>query len=117
MEDEPFAGQVVCDQIKKLGHEIVAVASSGAEALHLYNLHKPQLVTMDVNLPGGVSGMEVAQTILRTNPKAVILLITSEPREKRLLEALKSGVKGYIEKPVHYQQLREIIDSLTDHYT
>jgi two-component system chemotaxis response regulator CheY len=115
VEDEAVAASVISDQMRRLGHEIVDCATTGAAAIASYEKNRPDMVTMDVNLPD-FSGMEAARRILRAHPKAIILLVTCEPREKRLIDALSAGVKGYVEKPVQFQQLRDIVESLLLHY-
>jgi CheY-like chemotaxis protein len=114
VEDSASDAHILNHQMTKLGLQVVATVGTAAEALSAFEAHLPNLVAMDVNLPDG-SGIQTARTIIQKHPQAVILLITSDPRERRLEEALRAGIKGYIEKPVRFQQLKEVTESLTRH--
>ncbi len=77
--------------------EVVVEASSGEEALSLVRDYLPEVVLMDVNMPG-IGGVEATRQLLRLVPTLSIVAVTvygEQPYPSRLLEA---GVKGYITK-------------------
>jgi len=78
-------------------YEIVAVATDGVEALRLALEHKPQLVILDVNMPG-MYGLDVAREIQRELPFTRLVFLTCRTDESCIREAMRLGAKGYILK-------------------
>lgn len=87
----------------------VLEASNALEGIRLFIEEKPDIVLMDISMPG-IDGVETTREILRIDPKAVILGLSafSRSRGKELLDA---GAKGVIEKPFTRKSLREAIES------
>jgi two-component system chemotaxis response regulator CheY len=81
-----------------MGLEVVGVGRDGNEAVDLYRALKPDLITMDLTMPNK-DGKTALQEILREFPAANILVI-SAVRGKTVVECLKLGIKGYVEKPL-----------------
>lgn len=74
--------------------------------------NKPDVVLMDIELPG-MSGIEATRTISRNFPDLDILILTIFEEEKKILEALRSGARGYILKNTKPQVLVDQIRSLS----
>lgn len=77
--------------------EVVGEAATGQEAIHVARSLKPQVVLMDISMPG-MSGIETTAALLASDPKVRVLLITIHEDESLLRAALKSGASGYILK-------------------
>lgn len=82
-----------------IGGKVIAYAKSGAEALDQYAVHRPDVVTMDITMPD-MDGIEATKNILKLNPKAVIIMVTSHGQELMVLDAVLAGAKGYVQKPI-----------------
>lgn len=80
---------------KKL--EVIAEVSTGEDAVSEAVLKKPDIVIMDVNMPG-IDGIEAAKQIKETNPEIKILILTMYTDEAYLKEGLKAGASGYVLK-------------------
>ena len=91
-----------------LGHHIVAEAKDGQESIDLYKLHQPDLVTMDITMPG-MDGITALEKIIQIDSASNIIMVTSHGQESMVMKALKAGSKGYILKPVTPDKLRESI--------
>jgi two-component system, NarL family, response regulator NreC len=76
---------------------VVGEASDGAETLELVRRLKPKLLVLDVRMPGK-SGLEVAQEIAQVSPQTRVLVLSMYAAEGYVMEALASGVAGYILK-------------------
>lgn len=99
----------------KLGFEVVAEASNGFEAINLYEKYKPDLVTMDITMPGvnGIkNGIDALVKIKEMNSEAKVVMITSHGEEKMIIDAISKGAKGYILKPVTEDKVKEILKRL-----
>lgn len=72
-------------------------AGDGEEAFRLYKLEQPNVVVMDLIMPG-IGGLEAARRILAYDPAARILVFSVHDNEEMLARALKMGVLGYLTK-------------------
>lgn len=77
--------------------EVVAEAESGEEACRLYSVHEPDVVVMDLSLPG-IGGLEAIRRILARDSKAVILAFSMHEDVIFVEQALQAGAKGYLTK-------------------
>ena len=81
-------------------HERIAVvgeASSGYQALHLAEMERPDLVVMDVQLPG-VTGLRIAGALRRRAPGIAIVFLSMHVDDDRLLAAIRAGAVGFLTK-------------------
>lgn len=76
---------------------ITGIGSSGAEAVSLYESHRPDIILMDIRMEG-MTGLEAGTAILEKHPDAKILLLTTFNDEEYIIKALHLGVKGYLLK-------------------
>ena len=79
------------------GIDVIAEASSGEAAYSEYFNHQPDVLVMDLTMPG-IGGLEACRRILARDTKARILVFSVHENEVMLERALKAGVKGYISK-------------------
>jgi len=77
---------------------IVTTCSSGEEALESYKIVNPDLILLDIILPG-ISGIEACKKIISKNPNALVIIITSKTDESDVVEGLEAGAIDYIKKP------------------
>lgn len=77
--------------------EVVATASDGAEAVSMYEQHRPDVVLMDLSMPE-VDGTEATRRILAANPDASVVILTSLSDREQILAALDAGAIGYLLK-------------------
>lgn len=86
----------------KIGeYEVVATGSNGVQAVELYRRHKPDLLTLDVTMPVK-DGKAALGEILLEFPSARVLMI-SALTGSNMLECVKMGAMGYIEKPLLFE--------------
>jgi two-component system, NarL family, nitrate/nitrite response regulator NarL len=87
--------------------EVVGQGASAAEAVQLAQELLPDLILLDLNMPG--SGLQAAQTITATCPVTRIVMLTVSEEEEDLLASLKAGARGYILKGVPARELTRIL--------
>ncbi|MFT5396460.1 MAG: two-component system invasion response regulator UvrY [Gammaproteobacteria bacterium] len=92
--------------------EVVAEASSGEEAYQLYSTHQPDVVVMDLSLPG-IGGIEAIKRICSRDHKAIILVFSMHEEVIFVEQALQAGASGYITKSTDPQLLVEAIIRLS----
>lgn len=79
------------------GFEVVAAAADAMSGIDLAREHEPDLVMLDLLMPG-MSGLEVVGTIMKASPRSRVVLLTASESAEDLLAAVKAGASGYITK-------------------
>lgn len=102
-EDETIIRLDLRDLLERAGHEVVAEARDGAEAVALAREHAPDLAVMDVKMPK-LDGIEAARRILDERPIPIVML-TAYGQEELVSRAVEAGVFGYLVKPFREQDL------------
>lgn len=92
--------------------EVLAVGYDGLEAIELYSKYKPDLILMDIRMEK-MNGIDATKEILKIDPKAKILLITTFQDDEYISSALSLGCKGYILK----QNIEGIIPAINAVYS
>jgi DNA-binding response OmpR family regulator len=110
VEDEP---QISNFLRVGLGYEgfSVAVAEDGHQALAELKRFKPQLVILDLMLPG-ISGMELAER-MRADPELMIIMLTARDQVEQRIAGLKAGADDYLVKPFDFEELVARIHAVT----
>ena len=88
--------------------EVVAEVGNGEGAVDAYIRHHPNLVIMDVRLPG-MSGAEATAAILREYPDACVLMLSTHSGEEEIYRAMQAGARGYVLKSVMREDLLRAI--------
>lgn len=109
-DDHALFRDGVASLLAAWGHEIVAAAGSADEAITLATTHRPDLVLMDVRMPGG--GITATRAITGTLPGTAIVMLTVSEDEEDLFAAVKAGASGYVLKNVRGAELRQLIDAV-----
>jgi DNA-binding NarL/FixJ family response regulator len=82
----------------------VVTAASGEEALARYSTEKPDLVLMDVQMPG-VGGLEATRQLCLAHPEARVIMLTAQDDRDNVASAVANGARGYLLKDVSHEQL------------
>jgi DNA-binding NarL/FixJ family response regulator len=90
------------------GVELVGEAQSGPEAVEMASLHQPDVVLMDLQMPGG-SGLAATRQLSQTFPNIRILVVTLFEDEESIFTALRAGARGYILKDADEEEMKRAI--------
>ena len=93
------------------GVEIVGEASNGRDALELVRLELPNLVLMDIAMPG-LSGLEMLPRIIKHFPGVKVVVLSVHSNEEYVIRALRSGASGYMLKDAATVELALVIKSV-----
>lgn len=88
--------------------DVVGEASSGDEALKLAGTLQPDLVLMDIRMPG-LNGIEVTRLIKQTYPQIEVLILTMFRDDQSVFTAMRAGAKGYVLKDADEDELLQSI--------
>jgi len=108
VDDALFMRKMLTDIFTKNGYEVVGEASNGEEAYQKYKELQPDVVTMDITMPG-VTGIEGTQKIMAEFPMARIVMCSAMGQETMVIEAIKAGAKNFIVKPFQPDKVLEVI--------
>jgi two-component system, chemotaxis family, chemotaxis protein CheY len=98
VDDAIIMRKMIRDVAVSAGWEVVGEASNGAEAVALYALFQPDLVTMDLVMPV-MDGNEALRQIRAGDPKARVVVVTALDQKQTLMESIRDGAIDFIVKP------------------
>jgi len=97
-DDHTLVRAGICSLIKNMeGTEVIAEAGDGREALRLVRTHRPDVVLMDIAMPG-LNGLEAAARIAKKCPNVRVIILSMHVNEEYVLQALRAGAAGYMVK-------------------
>jgi DNA-binding NarL/FixJ family response regulator len=93
------------------GIEVVAEASDGRQAFELVGQHRPDLVLMDISMPG-LNGLEATRQIVKAHPNVRVIVLSMHASDQHVLRALRAGASGYVLKGSLPRELELAIESV-----
>ena len=99
VDDSPFASEQIKDIVEDNGYEVIGYAKDGEEAIELYKELKPDIVILDIIMPG-LNGLETAEILKKQDPAVKILMLSSLCDAGTMEEVKSIGVKHLIPKPL-----------------
>jgi two-component system chemotaxis response regulator CheY len=107
-DDASFMRQIIREILESEGHEIVAEASDGMQAVEEWKTHRPDVVTMDIVMPRR-SGIDAVRAIVGIDASARIVMCSALGQETLVTEALQAGAADFIVKPFKPDAVRETL--------
>lgn len=104
VDDSMVMRSMIRDVLTKNGFNVVGQAKNGVEAVNLYGQLKPDLVTMDVVMPGE-TGIEVIKKLVALDPTARVLMVSGLNQKNLVIQAMENGAKDYVVKPFEADDL------------
>lgn len=111
VDDAYFMRNLLKKALKEAGYDVIGEAKNGKEGIKLYFELKPDIVTMDINMPD-ISGIEVTKQILSKDPHAKIIAVTGNNDDAVKQEILNAGALEYLQKPFQPAFLWSKIDKM-----
>jgi CheY-like chemotaxis protein len=109
VEDELIIAMELQDRMLHMGHTVLALAASGEEAIAKARALKPELVLMDIRLPGVMDGIEAAQQI-RAQLQIPVVYVTAYPDALTVERLRATEPIFYVPKPFDEHQLQSTIE-------
>jgi two-component system, LytTR family, response regulator LytT len=107
VDDEPLAREEICYLLDEMGGvAVVAQAGNGPDAVEAVNEHEPDLVFLDVQMPG-LTGFEVARRLVASGPPVAIVFVTAY--DQHAIEAFEVNAVDYLLKPVDSGRLETAV--------
>ncbi len=108
VDDHPMWRDAVERDLADAGFDVVAVAADGHQAVARFPAARPQVVVLDLQIPGP-NGVEVTETVLRHDPSARVLILSASGEQEDVLAAVKAGATGYLVKSASREQLIDAV--------
>lgn len=111
VDDNAAIRLILSGMLEELGHQVVGEAADGEAALKAYSELKPDLVTLDLSLSssGGADGGSVLDSLIKTDAKARVIVISGNAQAKLREQLAKAGARGFVGKPIQEQELSAAI--------
>ncbi|MGH3694294.1 MAG: response regulator [Pseudonocardiaceae bacterium] len=98
VDDQPLVRDGLAILLERVeGIQVVATAADGRQALKLLSTLRPDLILMDLRMPG-MDGIETTRRALAAHPGVRVLALTTYPDDRSLFSALRAGARGYLTK-------------------
>lgn len=111
VEDNALTRYTIKSLLERLGHEVVAEAENADEAAKAFREHKPDVVFLDLILPGK-SGVEILEDLRAANPSARVVVITAVEQEEIDKRLADKGVTAILRKPFSFEDFKTLMKGL-----
>jgi DNA-binding NarL/FixJ family response regulator len=113
VDDHPLFADGLKDMLSRRGFTVLGVARDGLDALHQARALHPDLILMDIQMPG-CDGLTATRLIKAELPAVQIVILTMAEDDEHLFEAIKSGACGYLLKTLDTNEFLGLLESLAD---
>src|SRR5688572_13006148 len=108
VDDHPMWRDAVERDLQAAGFDVVGVAADGAQAIARFPAARPQVVVLDLQIPGP-NGVEVTAQVLQHDPSARVLILSASGEQADVLAAVKAGATGYLVKSASRAELVDAV--------
>lgn len=98
VDDSNYMRETLRDILREAGHDVIGEAINGSNAVEIYKALVPDIVILDMTMPGE-TGIEALKQIIEINKDAVVIVLTVVGKPETVLDALNHGARGYVTKP------------------
>lgn len=111
VEDNALTRYTIKSLLDKLGHEVVAEAEDGAAAVKCFKESKPDVVFLDLILPGK-SGVEILEDLRAVDPAARVVIVTAVEQDEIDRRLADRGVSAILRKPFSFDDFKALMKEL-----
>ena len=97
--------------LEKWGHQVIGEAANGLEAVERFKELGPDVVFMDITMPV-MDGIAALKEIRVFDATAIVIVVSALGQESYVMDAIRSGARNYLVKPVQDNKLKEVLDRL-----
>jgi DNA-binding NarL/FixJ family response regulator len=111
VDDHPVFREGLVTVLADRGLDVVAEAASGEEALEAVAAHAPDVVLMDLAMPG-IGGVEATRRVRAEHPATAVLVVTMNRDDESVFAALRAGARGYLVKESAADDIARAVESV-----
>lgn len=113
VDDHPLTREALTSLLDQHGFDVVGQASDGAEAVELAGQLQPELVLLDLTMPG-MDGLAALPAIRAIAVETEVVVLTASGTEENLLAAIRAGAAGYLLKSEPPERIAEFLHGVAD---
>ena len=113
VDDLAFIKIVLRDILEKSGFRVVGEASNGEQAITMYQDTRPDVVLMDITMPG-MDGITALKRIRQIDPAARVIICSALGQQRLIVQAIQLGAKDFIVKPFQPQRVVSALKKALD---
>ncbi|KIM10693.1 MAG: response regulator receiver protein [Sulfuricurvum sp. PC08-66] len=111
VEDEIAANEMLSSTFKSFFADVTS-AFDGETALELAKKHKPDVIFVDIVMPG-MDGIELSRRLRKFNPGQIIIVISASNDIQKISESIEVGVNSFIQKPIDTKKIIELLKNIS----
>lgn len=111
VDDNVMTRSLIKDLLTEMGHEVTGEAENGDEAVREFTSRRPDLVLLDLIMPGK-NGLQVLEELKAIDPAPRVVMVTAVQQEVITRELMEKGAAGVLHKPFMYEELDALLKSL-----
>lgn len=108
VDDSRILRKILANTLTEAGHEVIADAGNGKEALMLLEKVQPELITLDITMPV-MDGLEALTQIKSKYPSIKVIMVSAAGQKNKVMEALKGGASDFVQKPFEPDDVISVI--------
>ncbi len=113
VDDMAFMRMALRKIFESLDYEVAAEADNGKDAVELYKIHKPDLVTLDITMPV-MDGIETLKQLKKIDKDVKAIMVSALGQESVVLKAIEVGAKNFILKPFDSEQVKRTVNKVLE---
>lgn len=114
VDDALIMRQRISDIAVEAGWQIAGEAKDGQEAVALYQIEKPDLVTLDIVMPK-LDGVSALRQMIEYDPKARVVMVSAVDQKEKLAECIRAGAIDFVVKPFEKSSLQHFFEKYLAH--
>ena len=111
VDDSTIYRGIMREILESAGHTVAGEACDGEEAIDKYKELRPDITTLDITMPV-MNGIDSLKEIMKFDPEAKIIMVSSTAQQNTIAEALISGAYDFFPKPLDPEQVMQSLDSI-----
>ena len=108
VDDNLLTRAMIKDLLTEMGHQVIGDAENGDEAIKFFTEQKPELVLLDLIMPGKM-GLETLKELKALDPSSRVVMVTAVQQESMTQQLLEAGAAAVLHKPFMYGELEEVL--------
>jgi DNA-binding NarL/FixJ family response regulator len=113
VDDHPLTREALSSLLGAHGFDVVGLASDGTEAIREVGRLQPDLVLLDLSMPG-VDGLSALPLLREAAPECEVVVLTASGTEENLLQAIRAGAAGYLLKTEPPERIASFLDAVAN---
>jgi two-component system chemotaxis response regulator CheY len=107
-DDAAFMRLTLKKIVEGAGHQVIAEAENGLQAVEHYEIYRPEIVLMDITMPE-MDGIEAVKKIKEINPEATIIMVSAMGQQEKVFAAIAAGARDFVVKPFESKKILDCI--------